>query len=121
RQMEGDDKPRKKIGQVVHTLHPVRPLRGPEARMRGGIDVKVLRQSLVKLEPPGIPPGAVEYQQRGPLSAVQQLHPQASNGDLFFPPITCHVVSPPSASQVRRFAPLVGRSNYRWTARKRQK
>ena len=28
--------------KVVHTLHPVRPLRGSEARMRGGIDVKML-------------------------------------------------------------------------------
>src|SRR5215475_9720276 len=69
-QLECIDKPAIKIRQVVHALYPVWPLRGPEARMRGGIDVKVLCQSLVKLEPPGISPSAVEHQQRRTLSAV---------------------------------------------------
>jgi hypothetical protein len=40
---------------------------------------------------------------------VQELHLQASDRDLFFPPLTCHAVSPSSASPVRRCAPLVCR------------
>ena len=95
------------ITQTINGKQQDLPTPAPslEEAVRAGLEV--LRQSLVKLEPPGIPPSAVQHQQRGSLSAVQQLHLQASNRDLFFPPITCHAVSPPSVSQVRRCALLV--------------
>src|SRR4030095_2655716 len=70
------------------------------------IDVKMLCQSLMVLEPPRVPPSTVQHQQWCPLSAVQQLHLQASNRHLFFPPSTCHAVSPSHAEQVR-CTPLV--------------
>src|SRR2546428_7569801 len=69
--------------------------------MRGSIDMKLLGQGLVKLQPPRVAPSTVQHQQRISLSAMQELHLQASNGELFFPPSACHVVSPSHAQWIQ--------------------
>ena len=86
--------PAVEIGQVVHPLHPVGPVRGAETGVRRGDHPEMRRQCLAIRHPARIAASAVQHQQRLAATAAEDLGVKARNDYRFFPPIARHAGSP---------------------------
>jgi hypothetical protein len=88
-QVEAIEKVHVEVDHVRHAVEPRRLTRTAESRMRREVNVMMLGQRVVKMQPAGISSGAMQQQEWAAFAAPDYMNFRATEFDKFFTKI-CH-------------------------------